>query len=62
MKPASLREMSIEDLKKERLALSQEQFNLRMQKASGQLKRTHQFKQVRHNIARINTILKEKAG
>ena len=39
-----------------------EQFKLRMQTATGQLQQTHQAKQVRRDIARIKTILTEKAG
>lgn len=62
MTASSLRQMNADELKKELLALLQEQFNLRMQQASGQLTRNHGFKQVRRKIARINTILNEKAG
>jgi large subunit ribosomal protein L29 len=39
-----------------------EEFNLRMQKATGQLARPHQFQRVRRDIARIKTVLNEKAG
>ena len=39
-----------------------EQFNLRMQKATGQLSQTHLLKQVRRDIARVKTVLNEKAG
>ena len=60
MKTSELRQKSIEELKKERLELLREQFNLRMQRATGQLSKPHLFKQVRRNIARINTILNEK--
>ena len=62
MKKKSLREMSIEDLNKELHASLQEQFNLRMQKASGQLTRTDGHKKLRRKIARIHTLLNEKAG
>lgn len=37
-------------------------FNLRMQKATGQLSQTHLLKQVRRDIARVKTLLNEKAG
>jgi large subunit ribosomal protein L29 len=60
MKANSLRQKNVDELKQERLELLREQFNLRMQKASGQLSRSHLFKQSRRNIARINTILAEK--
>ena len=57
LKISELRQKSVEELKEERLGLLREQFNLRMQKATGQLSKPHQFKQVRRNIARINTVL-----
>ena len=62
MKASELREKSVEDLNKELLDLSREKFNLRMQKATGQLSKNHQMKAARRNIARIKTILNEKAG
>jgi large subunit ribosomal protein L29 len=40
--------------------LKKEQFNLRFQRASGQLSDTTQFRRVRRNIARIRTILRER--
>ena len=61
LKVSELRQKSVEELKQERLGLLREQFNLRMQKATGQLSKPHQFKQVRRNIARINTVLGEQA-
>jgi large subunit ribosomal protein L29 len=60
MKASELRNKNISELKKERLDLLREQFNLRMQRATGQLSKPHLFKQVRLNIARINTVLQEK--
>ena len=62
MKASELREKSVEDLNKELLELTREKFNLRMQVATGQMNRTHQLKSVRRNIARVKTILNEKAG
>ena len=62
MKPSDLRAKSVDELKKERLELYREQFNLRMQKATGQLEKSHLFKKVRRNIARINVVMHEKAG
>lgn len=62
MKANDLREKSVSDLNKELLELAREKFNLRMQRATGQMARTHQMKEVRRNIARIKTILNEKAG
>ncbi len=54
------RQKTVEELKQERLELLREQFNLRIQKATGQLSRSHLFKKSRRNIARINMILAEK--
>lgn len=61
MKVSELKAMSIDELNKELLELRREQFNLRMQKGSGQLTRTHLLKNAKLNIARIKTILAEKA-
>lgn len=62
MKAKELREKSVEELNTELLNLLREQFNLRMQLASGQLQQTHLVKQVRRDIARVKTLLTEKAG
>lgn len=56
----ALKEKSIDELKKQKIELLKEQFNLRMQKGTGQLKQNHLFKNIRRDIARINTILFEK--
>ncbi len=50
MKAKELREKSVEELNAELLNLLREQFNLRMQAASGQLQQTHLLKQVRRNV------------
>lgn len=60
MKAAELREKSVDDLNEELHALLREQFNYRMQKASGQLAQTHKVGEVRRNIARVRTVLNEK--
>ena len=57
-----LREMSPDDLNKELLALRREQFNLRMQRATGQAPKPHTFSRARKTIARIKTLLNEKTG
>ena len=62
MKSNELREKSVEELK---AALGDElksQFKLRMQHATGQLNESHKVKETRRNIARIKTLLTEKAG
>ncbi len=61
MNAKELREKSPEDLNKELLALRREQFNLRMQQATGQLSQTHQFGNIRRDIARIKTVLRQAA-
>ena len=60
MKATDLRAKDPADLNKELTAKLREQFNLRMQRGSGQLTRSHQLKEVRRTIARIKTILTEK--
>ena len=62
MKASEMREKNVDELNKELIALLEEQFKLRMQKGTGQLARPHQMKDVRRNIARVKTILREKAG
>ena len=62
MKASELRNKSIEELTKELIALLREQFNLRIQRGSGQAPKSHLFKKVRLSIARIKTILKEKGS
>lgn len=59
MKAKDLRSKTKEELNASLLELSREQFNLRMQKGTGQLSKSSQIKQVRRDIARINTILNE---
>lgn len=61
MKATELRTKSKDELMANLLELAREQFNLRMQKGSGQLVKSSQVKQVRRDIARINTVLSEKA-
>lgn len=64
MKASELREMSLDELKKELMDKLKEQFNLRMQNGTGQLARHHVIKEVRRDIARIKTVMNEmrKAG
>jgi len=61
MKATELNEKSVEELNAELLNLLREQFNLRMQHSTGQLEKTDQLKKVRRNIARVKTILTQKA-
>ncbi|MDD7544155.1 50S ribosomal protein L29 [Bisgaard Taxon 10/6] len=62
MKAQELRNKNVEELNAELANLLGEQFKLRMQAATGQLQQTHQLKQVRRNIARVKTVLNQKAG
>ena len=62
MKVSELKAKSIEELNVELLALLREQFNYRMQASTGQLAQTHLLRTVRRNIARVKTIITEKAG
>ena len=62
MKASELRDKSAEDLNKQLLILREEQFKLRMQKSTGQLGQTHLLKLNQRDIARVKTVLNEKAG
>ena len=62
MKAAELREKSDEQLQKELEGLLRAQFGLRMQLATQQLSNTSQLDKVRRDIARVRTIMKEKAA
>ena len=62
MKASELREKSVEELQQEVETLVKEQFNYRMQASTGQLAQTHLLRTVRRNIARVKTIITEKAG
>ncbi|MEH6576644.1 MAG: 50S ribosomal protein L29 [Amphritea sp.] len=62
MKATEIREQSAEELQQVLLGLLKDQFNLRMQKATGQLAQNHMLGQVRRDIARVKTVLNEKAG
>jgi len=60
MKASDVRVMTEDQLKDELLKLKKEQFNLRFQKATGQLENTVRQRQVRRDIARIQTIARQK--
>ena len=61
MKPSELRGKQSDELQKELEALLRAQFGLRMQLATQQLGNTSQLKKVKRDIARVRTIMKEKA-
>lgn len=62
MNAKDLRDKSVDELNNTLLELLRDQFKYRMQKATGQLTQTHLLKQVRKDIARVKTVLTEKAG
>jgi large subunit ribosomal protein L29 len=62
MKAGELKAKSPQELQQELTALLRAQFGLRMQKATQQLTNTSQLKKVRRDIARVRTMLAEKAG
>ena len=57
MELKQLRQKSADELNSHLLELRKEQFALRMQKATGQLAKTHEARRVRREIARVNTLL-----
>ena len=59
MEASELRNKSVEELNEELIALRREQFNLRMQQATGELMHNHEHGRVRKDIARIKTVLNE---
>ena len=61
MKTIDLRAKSQDELRAELTDLKKEQFNLRFQAASGQLENTARVRDIRRDVARINTILSEQA-
>jgi len=61
MKPSELRGKQPDELNKELESLLRAQFGLRMQLATQQLSNTSQLKKVRRDIARVRTLIKEKA-
>ena len=62
MKASDARALSEDQMKDELVKLKKEQFNLRFQKATGQLEKTARFNEVRKDIARIKTIARQKAA
>ncbi len=60
MKAVELRKKSLTELQQELRELLREQFNLKMQRGAGHATRTHLFKEVRCNIARVKTLMHEQ--
>jgi large subunit ribosomal protein L29 len=59
---SDLKVMSTDQLQDELLKLKKEQFNLRFQKATGQMENTARVTEVRRDIARVKTLSRQKAG
>lgn len=62
MKATELQQKSVEELKAELTALLKAKFSLRMQHATGQLAKPSELKRVRKDIARVLTVLNQKAA
>jgi len=60
MKSADIRTMTIDQIDDEVLKLKKEQFNLRFQRATGQLENTARVREVRRDVARLKTIARQK--
>ncbi len=60
MKPNEIREMSVEDLKAKIDELTRERFNLRFRSATESIENPMRFRSLRRDIARMQTILREK--
>ena len=62
MNANELREKNPDQLQEELVSLKKEAFNLRFQQATGQIENTARMRQVRRSVARVNTILSQKAA
>ncbi|MDX1347106.1 MAG: 50S ribosomal protein L29 [Thiomicrorhabdus chilensis] len=62
MTAKELHDKTVDELKAELIDLLKEQFNLRMQHATGQLSNSAQLKTVRRTIARVKTIIRQKVS
>jgi len=62
MKPAELKALSLEELAAKSLELRGEFFNAKLKKATGQLENTAKLGLLRRDIARVETVLREKRG
>jgi large subunit ribosomal protein L29 len=62
VKASDVRAKTDDELKTALEQLAKERFNLRFQKANGQLENTNRMRQVRRDIARIKTIMAQRAG
>ena len=62
MKIKEIKELSVDELQARNRELNQESFNLRLQQQTGQLEKPSQIRQIRREIARIQTVLSQRSG
>jgi large subunit ribosomal protein L29 len=62
MKPNEVREMSVDDLRSKLEELVAERFNLRFRSATESIENPMRFRALRRDIARIKTVLQQRAG
>ena len=62
MRAGELRELSVDELSQKEQDLKEELFNLRFQRATGQLENLMRLTQVKRDIARVKTVLRQKKG
>jgi len=62
MKASELRDSTLEDLQDKERDLAEQLFALRLQKVTGQLEKPHRVRQVRKDLARVLTVLREKSA
>ena len=62
MKAADVRQKTDDELAEQLIDLRKEAFNLRFQRASGQLENTGRVREVRRDIARIKTVMNQRAS
>ena len=62
MKVKEIRELSTEEINKKLVEAKEELFNLRFQQATGTLEKPSRLRDLRHTVARLKTVLKEREG
>jgi len=62
MKASQVRDQSVDELRERERELSEQLFALRLQQVTGQLEKPHRVREVRKDLARVLTILREKRG
>ena len=62
MKPGDIKNMTTEEIKQSVISMKEKLFDLRVECTSGRIERPHKFREIRKDIARCLTILKEKQG